>query len=143
KDSGNTLIYQMGKVGSTTLLDSIPNSKHFHTLYNRKCCKFYQEITSHSTLKTYLIDKVKLFLFKRRKTIKIITLVRNPYERNVSHYFQDLQFWLPDYTLSLRGFRTEKPDLVKECFEKKFNFDYARNWFKEELTSFSGIKLEE
>lgn len=97
KDSDNILIYQMGKVGSTTLLESIPNSMHFHTLYDRKYCQFYQDVAvqnGYKKLKSNFINKIKVLYFQKRKKIKIITLVRNPFERDVSHYFQDLQFWL-------------------------------------------------
>lgn len=33
--------------------------------------------------------------------------------------------------------------MVTDCFEEMYNFEYAQNWFKEELTRFSGIELEE
>lgn len=146
KDANNILIYQMGKVGSTSIESSVKDSLHFHTLYNRKSCKFYAEASLKSPfkkLKSYFINSLKRICLANRRKVKIITIVRNPYARNISHFFQDLQFWLPYYSLNSRDFREEKPDLIVDCFEETYNFEYAQNWFNEELTRFSGIKIEE
>lgn len=145
-DSENVLIYQMGKVGSTSLESSVKNSLHFHTLYNRRACKFYADVLLSSPLKkikSYFINYLKRICLGNRRKVKIITIVRNPFERNTSHFFQDLQFWLPYYSLNSRDFREENPNLIVDCFEQFYNFEYAQNWFREELTRFSGIKIEE
>src|SRR5690606_30212107 len=112
----NILIYQMGKVGSTALEHSITNSRHFHTSYGRRCCDFFSANmfpSNWAKMKHYFANEIRLFLYKRRKKVKIITLVRNPYERNVSHFFQDIHFWLPYHILSKKGeSRRENKDLV-------------------------------
>lgn len=146
-DEKNVLIYQMGKVGSTTLEESLPNSKHFHTLYRRRCCQFLTDNllpTRKSRIYSDLIQKVASFLYQRRRHVKIITLVRDPYERNLSHFFQDLHFWLCYHIISKRvKSRRENKELIRECFENSFNFDYARYWFKEEIERFTGIKIRD
>ncbi|WP_268225534.1 putative capsular polysaccharide synthesis family protein [Sinomicrobium oceani] len=145
-DANDILIYQMGKVGSTSLENSLSNSTHFHTLYDRRLCQFYidsRQVSKSVKIKHYLLSRLRVSLIKRRKKVKIITLVRNPYDRNVSHFFQDLQFWLSYHSLKKEEFREENKDLIKECFEESFNFDYATNWFKEEIERFCGIKIQE
>src|SRR5690606_181866 len=116
-------------------------------LYKRRCCQFLTNILLPSLnlrIYSYLIQVGNIFLYRCRKNVKILSLIRNPYERNISHFFQDLPLWLSDYIVSNNiQSRQENRDLIKECFEEHFNFDYSRYWFKAEIERFSGIKLED
>lgn len=92
-NSENIIIYQMGKVGSTSLEKSLPNSFHTHTLYAKE-----PNPLSTSFYKSSFVLKTRYFLIrnliKRRRKIKIISVVRHPLERNFSMFFHDLPEWL-------------------------------------------------
>lgn len=144
-DEDALLIYQMGKVGSTALEKSLPKAIHIHTLYGTYLCEFYHKLryrTLISRLKCSAVQKAKRIIIKRRNKIKIITLVRDPLNRDISHYFQDIQYWLTLHNLNAKAdIRDENIDALVDCFEHTYNFDYARNWFENEVSRFCKMNV--
>jgi hypothetical protein len=145
-NESNLLIYQMGKVGSTSLEETIKDSLHVHSLYsNWPCFVFYQQRRRNfpERLSQHFYDWSRRVALKRRKKIKIISLVRDPYARNISMFFQNLQHWM--YYFS----KLDKKDLRLECdlpllfevFEKAFDHDYPLTWFDKEINRFTGIDI--
>jgi hypothetical protein len=149
-------IYQMGKVGSTTLEHSLPNAIHIHAFYskNHTCAirmhglaKFglrYFYHRAEQELTQFLLRRA----FKQRENTKIITLVRDPLARNISMYFHDLDAYLfAAHTNCLNtraralATRCQQTDILKEVFEQEFDHQYPLRWFDQELLAMTGINV--
>ncbi len=145
-NESNLLIYQMGKVGSTSLEEAIKGSLHVHSLYsNWPCFVFYQQRRSNFTerFSQHFYDWSRRVALNKRKKIKIISLVRDPYARNISQYFQDLQHWMYHFSeLDKKDLRLESDlSLLFEIFEKAFDHDYPFTWFDKEIKRFTGVDI--
>ncbi len=96
-----TLIYTMGKVGSTELYNTIDNSHQIHNLDSEAPAKNFSARFTPS-LRRYIIESVRWKLLNRKllkslseakrdkHSVKIITMVRDPVARNLSAFFQNL-----------------------------------------------------
>ncbi|MCA1065336.1 putative capsular polysaccharide synthesis family protein [Rossellomorea sp. AcN35-11] len=118
------LIYQMGKVGSSSLYYSLNEQSekpiiHIHNFYNvSKDTKFAR--------KFYIRIKISFlnFILKRKK-LKVISFVREPVSRNLSCFFQNLDH----YT----NIENSRPNQIIKTFEEKYDHKYTLNWVQEEL----------
>lgn len=139
----------MGKVGSSSLESTIPGSFHLHSLYNNPPNPLHWELRNFGYRKRasiYIRNWIRRTIYKTGNSIKIITIVRPPMERNVSMFFQALPFWL---SVSQSGFKSGKNidarregfDVLVESFEEYYNHDYCLNWFEQEIAKFSGINV--
>ncbi len=142
------LIYQMGKVGSSALEKSIPNSIHLHDLMSIEAYKqispvraqLYKPKTSH--LKRLLKRTIITSMLKRKRHVRIISLVREPIARNISMLFQSLPFWMADkYLKDDSAVRSERPQLLHETFENHVNHNYPLEWFDNEIKVLTGIDV--
>jgi hypothetical protein len=144
-DEKNILIYQMGKVGSTSLEETIPGSIHVHSLYgNWPCHVFFEQRRKGiwRKIRGAAYDAFRRIALHRRKKIRIITLVRDVHTRNVSMYFQNLQHWLYKYAEKYKyDNRFESMQNLYDAFEKVFDHDYALEWFDKEIKNFTGIDI--
>lgn len=139
----NILIYQMGKVGSTSLEKSIPNSIHVHTLYSNWF------LPNTISLDSYLRNKekqlgnlIKRLALKCRKNVKIITIIRDPFDRDISMFFQDLPQWISGYNyLENYDTRNEKLNLLQCIFNDFYDYTYALTWFDKELKKLTDIDI--
>jgi hypothetical protein len=149
-------IYQMGKVGSTTLEHSLPNAVHIHAFYNKNhtCPVRLFGLKKFSFLHfIYHIEQETLWwlirrAFKQRKSTKIITLVREPFARNQSMFFHDIDAYLyaaHTNCMNTRAkpipTRSQKPSVLFDVFTQEFDHDYAINWFDKEFFSMTGIDV--
>ena len=145
RNEANVLIYQMGKVGSSSLEHSIPGAINVHTLFANSPCPPHFKNQSRG-LKGWLRHSLP-FVFKRialrrRNVLKIITLVREPVSRNRSMFFQDLYHWLADYVVSAKASaKTEGLELLQACYEEHFNHDYFDSWFNNEIKKLTGVDV--
>lgn len=94
----DVLSIQMGKVGSTTILNSYPNSYQGHSWSSDSPIKYFSSKDSSSILGfafTRIRWKIKFLIAQKRvksqKPIKIIIGVREPISRNISGFFQSLK----------------------------------------------------
>ena len=98
------LIFQMGKVGSTTVVKSLEKKGilplfHIHLLLNSEdTMKFYKSKAYESfELKFYLERQIRRgeFLYNKiivaKKEVKIISLTREPIGRNISAFFENFE----------------------------------------------------
>jgi len=150
RDVDSVFVYQMGKVGSSAIESSINNAVHLHNLFvNPPNPPHFRLLYpgGGEKLKYFLKLSFKRWVISRRERVKIITLIRCPFERNVSMFFQALPFWMAEY---YSGFgdparahtnRAEGIDVLWDCFSKNFNHDYAFEWFDVELRRFTGIDV--
>lgn len=145
-DENNVLIYQMGKVGSTSLEKSIPGSIHLHSLYGNAPCWIFQKQhrSGLAFINGYVGDFIKRRCILKRKKVKIITLVRDPYKRNLSMFFQDLSHWVYNY-MGAQGAdcRTDDSGFLFDVFESSFDHDYLHSWFDKEIRRLTGIDIYE
>jgi hypothetical protein len=138
--------YQMGKVGSSSIhhtLDKMGvNVLHIHTfngvdvfdMYKNKkrVIGFYRPIR---VIKEKIKLKIKLFLIKKNKNIKIVSIVRDPIKVLKSRYFQDLHLVMKDAFQQGILFKSRKDfiDFVISDFEACFELDYFLNWYDNEI----------
>jgi hypothetical protein len=80
---------------------------------------------------------------RRRRKLRIITLVRDPVGRNVSRYFHDLHYWLAYYFTEIASDRLsgDNLDVLIDCFRKTFNHRYPLDWFDKELKRLTGLDI--
>jgi hypothetical protein len=143
----------MGKVGSNTVteslrasgyrgplfhvhnltLEGLQNTKHRNYKYrNRHPGKPYW--TGCYLRKQWLIGSSQKW--------KIVSLTREPVGRNISAFFQGLDFWFPDH-FDVRG-ETDRDNLMGEFrqnFLEHFPHNETLNWFDKELYSMFGLDV--
>lgn len=117
------LVYQMGKVGSTsvycTLQDSI-NAMHTHSLNPNNC------VAGLKADFTGALD-----ILKSHK-IKIITMVREPISQMISNFFENAERFM---------LKEKIEDNVVSFLENLSVGGYPFNWFDSELKMFTGIDI--
>lgn len=140
------LVYQMGKVGSTTIEESIPNSIHFHTLYNNK--PTIRDELKRTGIFTKFIPITRDFILRsaiknRQKKVKIISMVRDPIKRNISMFFHDFPYLFVKYnnTNKVNRRKEEGLELLKKIFDNSFDHNYQFEWFDKEIKRFTGIDI--
>ena len=155
-DENTIFIYQMGKVGSTTLENSLPNAVHIHAFYSKNhTCRIRQYGLAKFGFKHFLyrveqelLNFLLRWVFKGRKHTKIITLVRDPFVRNMAMFFHDLDAYLyaaHTNCMNTRAkpipTRSQKPSVLFDIFTEEFDHEYAINWFDKEFFPMTGINI--
>lgn len=137
------LIYQMGKVGSTSLELALSDVNHFHTLYDNPPCYIHRERRSRFRHFLKMMGSaLKRLLIRRRKRVKIVSLVREPYGRNVSMFFQDLPYWMIKYQeINRYDSREEGLGFLFDTFNEVYDHRYFDSWFDRELKRLTGIDI--
>jgi hypothetical protein len=149
RDENTILIYQMGKVGSTSLANALGDRAiQIHNFFpsNEPCLRrpLYWSALNKKPLHWAFYHAIRQGI-RRRRTLKIITLVRDPIARNVSMYFHDLHYWLAYYFSEVRpdGVGREDVDTLIDCFRQTFDHNYPLDWFDRELKRLTGIDVYE
>ncbi len=137
KSEEQILVYQMGKVGSTTVTKSLEalgrnySIYHLHLLnrehldWAEKYYKSNRQKYAHvpRQLLNGLLVRSQIDKIRNKKKVKIITLVRDPIARNVSKFFQVLHTQL-DYPYQSKittiGIKAVVQELIELFFNKKF-----------------------
>ncbi|TMP45695.1 hypothetical protein CWB96_10955 [Pseudoalteromonas citrea] len=155
-DPKSIFVYQMGKVGSTALEQSIDNAIHIHNFYSKSHpCSLRLKGLAGFGWRYYLKrleQEFELFIkrlaFRRRAHTKIVTLVRPALERNISMFFHDLDCYL--YALysncdrtkfSPMATRTQDPQALIKAFEMHYQQSYPLTWFDDELKKMTGLDI--
>lgn len=150
------IIYQMGKVGSTTIQTSLEKANltlpiykvHFlsdegmqHAVeFHQKTLKIPWENTPHIETSQFLREKIRT---DAAMQWKIITVVREPVIREISEFFQYVHSMYPEL-LDENG-NIEKRRAIK-ILQTKFTFynpqkNYTCRWFDMELGGMFGIDV--
>ena len=141
------LIYQFGKVGSTTLAASIPGAVNVHDLFaNPLCpCGFRYRLPAAYRWFGYPLDRFcRRAIIRRRKSIDIIVPVRPPWERNISMFFQDLPFWYVEYFAKSDAIqKVEGIGLIQQAFTTMFDHAATEHWFEKEFCRFTGVAFDD
>lgn len=141
------LIYQMGKVGSSTIHHSLEKLETklpvFHTHFLS-----YQGLIEGEKLKLANLTKNPKYLYniclsheikKKTKKWKVISLVRDPIARNISAFFQNIRLYYPiSYGENISNINIET---LLEAFFKHFDHDRPLIWFDREIKPVLGIDI--
>ena len=150
------LLYQMGKVASRTVKTSMEKAGYKvwgpHSImrplttqlfsYKQK----YKFIGIKSKIK-HLIDILYDFkcyiLAKKRKPLKIVTIVREPISRNMSLFFQTIHIPLMHITSTSNVTKVENYTIERFQYEffTNFNSSHGINWFDNELKRYFGLDV--
>lgn len=154
----SVLVYQMGRVGSTSIIYSLRNLYsslsidspiyHLHYLNN------FEEIEQRA--KKDLIDTANFMRFLElsknyRQLIAndngqhyfIISLVRDIIARNVSTFFYALSGFIPDWEVRLKNNALSIDDLHEIYLSKNSYTITAEKWFDEQVSPVFGIDVYE
>jgi len=141
------LIYNMGKVGSSTLVQAIPNAYQVHTLYN-DLPPVNTRLKNMSCKRNLIFIFNRLFMrlafFLRKDKIKIVSVCRNPILRNRSMFFQDLELWLTKHNLEKGGAKSDYglAPLI-EAYQETFDHQFYTDWFTKELGRLTDFSTEQ
>ena len=120
------LIYQMGKVGSSSLFDTLSAAHRGYIL--------------HAHARSMLSPKLKMLLAMRRLLrlkIYVICPIREAISRNVSAYFQNLEDFFDQKALDEGVAREE----MLKSFLERFNHRSSLDWFEDEFEPLFGVDV--
>jgi len=133
------LIYQPGKVGSTTIESALLNAGvscvHFHWLESNKVCQYgfnEQVLKLYKEYAKLVHDKLHI-----EDEIKIITIVRDPIGKELSDFMQKFMHDFVDKVIETNKLELEAQKFVEERVAKNEEF----SWFDEELKQLTGIDI--
>ena len=147
------LVYQMGKVGSSTVSETLEKLNinnsiyHVHFLSDKNINDItlrYQNLTKsivpmHLVRSKYLVKKFDL----KKDKIKIITLTREPLGRIISDFFQNLYYESPE--LIYKDDKIDYASALEKVKESILQYDieneYAATWFDKEFKEALGIDV--
>ena len=146
-NESSVVIYQMGKVGSSSLEKSLKDHG-LHVMHVHKLSPvnvYFYDLS--------IVDKFKKFratimflltkaVFKSRPC-KIITIVRDPMDRNLSQMFHHIDMLV--YSRSKFDTRREVPanKLFLEIFLNDINLEYGQQWMEKEFKETTGVDYKE
>ncbi len=137
------ILYQMGKVGSSSIQKALEERGfyviHLHTLKLKKSRLFYYERSWIDIAKRFITALIIRVMIQFRKSVKIITVLRDPLERNKSAVFQNLDCHLHKLN-NRKGQITIDEELFSMLEDRRF-IEASLNWFDEELNKYFGIDV--
>jgi len=134
------LIYQMGKVGSSTIFHSLEQCGvqgwHVHLL-TEKYETWRKGYEDSRTIK-------ELFNLSQNEKLKIITLVRDPISRNVASFFETVGLTYSKFIDEYNSNKDKVIDyLIKLYFEGGGSHNFPLSWWDNELNNVFGINVFE
>ncbi len=156
------IIYQMGKVGSSSITESLKSSGinkfkfiyPVHTLtsdgidtlrdiyYGKNFNSFttpFSPRSKHLLESEYLRRQLDKGL--HRKKWKIVTLVREPVARNVSTYFQIIDLLYPNFTEEYHTQTIKTDELIERFLNDDELRDQPSTWYDSQLKTVFGIDV--
>jgi len=144
------VVYQMGKVGSSTVVTSLKALSldrpiyHIHTLTEEGIAdgeKIYEDIYRGRPRKFSRMSHLLASRYLRKELAKgvtggkwkVITLVREPITRNVSDFFQLLDWWLPGFTTRYKARGARIDEAIAVFLEKYRYHNEPLTWLDIEL----------
>ncbi len=138
------LVFTMAKVGSLSVYQSLKKQTRFAVFHihgldeieerkNRDLCKVNGEYPGSRT-PVFLINRE---IVNREKPYKVISLFRNPIERNLSAFFEAFQIHMGVPAHSYRGSLEE----IETVFHSNLNHNYCKGWFENQFINGTGIDV--
>lgn len=139
------LVYTMGKVGSTSVYFSLKKKFGGKVVFIHRTDEVnieeYNapfEKNNLKTNRTSLAKFVKRKLIDEQKKLKIITLIREPIQRNISCFFQDFRAYNNG-----KEFHEVTIDEAINNFLKNYPHDMMDKWFEREFFSTLNLEMED
>ena len=146
-DPNLVLVYQFGKVGSTTLANAINSAVNVHDLYANPISPATFRLRNPWTYRWFGFPADRAFrrlCINLRKQTDVVVPVREPFARNLSMFFQDLPFWYVKHFSENRAYaKNEGNSLLKQVFLETFDHDGCDRWFKNEFCRFVGLGFDD
>ncbi len=138
------LILTMAKVGSSSIYQSLKKQSnipcfHIHSL-NKE-----EEIQAKAICKekgVYPGSRSPIFilheqLLEKQRPYKVISLVRNPIERNISAFFEAFEIHMGISAHRFKGTLQE----IEDAFHEKLNHSYCKDWFDTQFIDGVGLNI--
>ena len=145
----------MGKVGSSTIVDSLASMKldltvfHMHflnptniRLAERKLREFFGN--NHNVNRWALYESrfvLKHILSQPKPNLRIVSLVREPVARNVSSFFQNIDKFVPDYARLYDSGEIKITDIASHYLRDFHEHTFPITWFDDEMKNVFGIDV--
>src|SRR5687767_8565754 len=153
-----TVVYQMGKVGSSTIVASVKTLKldkpvyHVHGLTwagighgKQMYARMFRDgpdtnfrRANHLFASQHLCKKIAKGIGNR--PWKVISLVRDPVATNVSAFFQIIDHYLPGFTQQYKVGAVQIDDAI-QVFLDQYDHEEPLMWFDIELKSTLGVDV--
>lgn len=157
------VVYQMGKVGSSTIVASLKalpptwSVHHVHTLTAEGIATreaIYHKLTQERASSYFPRARHLLSSYYLRSKLptptttavlpnqrwKVITLVREPISRNISEFFQVIDYKLPNFVARYNAGALTIDETV-QTFMAGFDHDDTLHWFDQEIKPVLGIDV--
>lgn len=145
------VVYQMGKVGSSTVIQSLHQVKpslnlyHVHYLSDSKIREVMEKTNfPHRSIapKDHWVSRYlrRRMLKKPDERWKVISLIREPIARNISAFFQNAHWLYPDLVERSKRGDLSIDELIS-VFLEKYPHDIPLTWFDDELNAALGIDV--
>lgn len=140
------LVYQMGKVGSSSIehtlgerkipsyhIHTFDDHEEFHMYHNKQDVKKFFDFKNRAIYRLVLNQRKRIL--QKREQIKIVTLVRDPIATVLSRFFQDLhlQFIEGKKNEAIHNDMDVTYQHLEHCFDNYINLNYFADWFDNEL----------
>jgi Putative capsular polysaccharide synthesis protein len=149
------LVYQMGKVGSRSIVESLKAMKlkqpiyHVHFLNEANIQKADGILRglygSHYNVNSWCLYEsqfvVKHLLQQRDREFRIISLVRDPIARNISSFFHNIDKFVPNCTQLYESGQVNTTDLTQRFLQEFHEHNMPLTWFDEEMKTVFGIDV--
>lgn len=146
------LIHTMGKVGSSSIRDSLVDifpkvniyQTHFlnpNRLHDRieKLKKSQSKISFHLKQSQKFREKYIDNGIEREK-FKVITLVRDPVARNISGFFQNIESFFPGFIDRYESGNLSDQEIIKS-FYKNYPHQLPLEWIKKEIEEVFNVEI--
>ncbi len=140
------LVFTMAKVGSSSVYHSLKNQSdipcfHIHSLSieeELRAIKICQQngVYPGSRSPVFMLHK---YLLETQENYKVISLFRNPIERNLSAFFEAFEIHMG---VPIHLFKGSLQD-IEAVFYKKLDHTYCKNWFDNHLKEGTGVDVYE
>jgi len=155
KPGDPVIVYQMGKVASTAIVEAIHAGRpdlpvyHVHFLTDEgvadalsRLRRFKKSFNANFWClyeSDYVLRNVLTLPADRR--LKIVTLFREPVARTISSFFYNIKQYMPDFDRTPMGDASLMQTLEKCYLEDFIEHDYSLNWFDNELKRTFGVDV--
>lgn len=146
-DKNSVVIYQMGKVGSSSIEKALKD-RGLHVLHIHKITPskvYFYDLGIVDSLKLFRATIMFMFvniIFKLRPC-KVITIVRDPMERNLSQMFHHLDLLIYSHNKTDSRKEESANTLFKNIFQNDINLEYAQGWMEYEFNPCIGFDYKQ
>ncbi|CAH0527275.1 putative capsular polysaccharide synthesis family protein [Vibrio hippocampi] len=136
------IVYQMGKVGSTSLYNNIKRSTTVPVIQIHRLRLVPGTFVNRGGVR-FQLRKIWVYVIKkaiRNKNIKIISVTRNPIKRNISDFFQTLDHFIKVNELNVKQLKTDE---LIEIFLTQYPQYSSISWFYEQVEKYFEINVYE